>query len=87
MAKIFPSNDANLRCGLTVQEYLKIFIDPSVSGIIWDTSKQEVRVQMRSRISSLALQAPTRSLTLQEYRDERVVNEFIKQIEGEGHAP
>jgi hypothetical protein len=85
MEKIFPSNYANLRCGLSKQEYLSIFLDPSVSGINWDTSKQEVRVQMKSRISSLALQAPTRSLTLQEYRDERVVNEFIKQIEGDNH--
>lgn len=86
MAKIFPSNDVNLRFGITDQEYFKIFMDESVSGIFWDTSKEEVKIQMRSRIGSLALQAPTRSLTLQEYRDERVVNEFIKQIEGENHA-
>jgi hypothetical protein len=85
MEKIFPSNDVNLRCGLGEQEYLKIFLDESVSGIFWDTSKEEVIIQMRSRIVSLALQAPTRSLTLQEYRDERVVNEFIKQIEGDNH--
>lgn len=86
MAKIFPSNDVNLRCGLGEQEYLRIFLDPSVSGIFWDTSKEEVKIQMRSRISSLALQTPTRSLTLQEYRDEMVVNEFMEQIEGENHA-
>ena len=61
-------------------------MDESVSGIFWDTSKEEVKIQMRSRISSLALQAPTRSLTLQEYRDEMVVNEFMEQIEGENHA-
>lgn len=76
MAKIFPSNDVNLRCGLGEHEYLKIFLDPSVSGIFWDTSKDEVRIKMQSR---------TDSLTLQEYRDEMVVNEFVEQIEGENH--
>lgn len=86
MAKIFPSNDVNIRCGIEREEYLKILLDPSVSGIFWDTSKDEVRIKMRSRISSLKLQAPTRSLTLQEYRDERTVNDFMEQIEGENHA-
>lgn len=77
MEKIFPFSDLNLRCGLTDQEYLKIFMDPSVSGINWDTLKQEVSVQMRDR---------THSVTLQEYRDERVVIDFMKQIEGDSHA-
>jgi hypothetical protein len=77
MAKIFPSNDVNIRCGIEREEYLKILLDPSVSGIFWDTSKDEVRIKMKSR---------TDSLTLQEYRDERTVNEFMEQIEGETHA-
>ena len=77
MEKIFPLSDLNLRCGLTDQDYLKIFMDPSVSGINWDTSKQEVSIQMRDR---------TRSVTLQEYRDEKVVSDFMEQIEGDGHA-
>ena len=78
MPKIFPSNDVSFfRSGLTEKEYLNIFLDPSVSGIFWDTSKDEVRIKMRSR---------TDSLTLQEYRDERTVNDFMEQIEGENHA-
>ena len=78
MPKIFPSNDVNFfRSGLTEKEYLNIFLDPSVSGIFWDTSKDEVRIKMKSR---------TDSLTLQEYRDERTLNEFMEQIEGETHA-
>lgn len=78
MPKIFPSNDVNFfRSGLTEKEYLNIFLDPSVSGIFLDTSKDEVRIKMRDR---------TRPLTLQEYRDERTVNDFMEQMEGETHA-
>jgi hypothetical protein len=69
-------SDVSLRGFLGEREYLSIFLDTSVSGIIWDASKEEVRIKMQSRTS----------LTLQEYRDEKAVNEFMKQIEGDGHA-
>lgn len=63
--------------GLSQREYLGIMLDADVEGIQWDCVMCEIHIKMRS---------PERSISIQKYRDDKLVNEFMEQIEGENHA-
>jgi hypothetical protein len=63
--------------GLSDRECLGIMLDADVEGVQWDCVMCEIHIKMRSL---------EHSISIQKYREDKLVNEFMKQIEGDGHA-
>lgn len=63
--------------GLSDREYLGIMLDADVEGIQWDCVMCEIHINMRSL---------GRSIPIQKYREDKLVNEFMEHIEGGNHA-